>query len=221
MTFSILARSPGSGALGIAIASRFFAVGAVCPFVFPGLGALSTQAYGHPPFAATAGELLVQGLEPSTIIARLLAGDQGREGRQIHLIDARGRVAAHDGREITEAAGHREGKNVSVAGNMLLGHEVLDASVEGFASALEKPFAERLLLALEAGQQAGGDSRGQQAAALVVYGAQPFPLLSLRVDDHPEAVAELRRLFEGAKPVYLPYMRGLASPEEALEIFGP
>lgn len=220
MTFSILARDPGSGAFGIAIASRFFAVGSICPFVFPGLGAISTQGSGFPPFGHAAERLLAEGLGPEAVLERLLHDDSQSESRQVHLIDAGGRIAAHNGGEIKDASGHRSGADVSVAGNMLAGTDVLDSCRDTYLTASGKPFAERLLIALEAGHAAGGDRRGKQAAALLVYGAQPFPLLSLRVDDDPDAVAALRRLRAAAEDDYIPYMRRFASDVEIAGVFG-
>lgn len=219
LTFSIIARDPTSGALGVAIASRFFAVGAICPFVFPGLGAFSTQASGHPPFGAEAERLLLGGVVPEQVLAQLIATDTDRHKRQLHLIDASGRIAAHNGSEIIAAAGHRAASNVSVAGNMLADESVLDAAVEAFISS-RAPLTDRLLLALEAAHSAGGDNRGQQAASLIIYGAQPVPLISLRVDDDPDAVAALRRLREGAEADYIPYMRRFATLAEIAGVFG-
>lgn len=220
MTFSILAREPASGALGIAIASRFFAVGSICPFVFPGLGAMATQASGFPPFAHAAERLLAEGQGPDAVLEHLLHDDPKRETRQVHLIDAAGTIAAYSGTGILDASGHRSGADVSVAGNMLTGTDVLDTCRDTYLAATAKPFAERLLLALEAGHAAGGDKRGQQAAALLVYGAQPFPLLSLRVDDDLDSVAALRRLRVAAEADYVPYMRRFASDAEIAGVFG-
>lgn len=220
MTFSILARDPESGALGIAIASRFFGVGSVCPFVFPGVGAISTQASGFPPFGHAAERLLGDGLEPTVVLERLLQDDPHRETRQIHLIDAAGRIAAFNGAEITATSGDRAGVDVSIAGNTLAATAVLDACLAAHAAARSVPLIERLLRALEAGQAAGGDRRGQQAASLLVYGARPFPLLSLRVDDDPEAVAVLRRIRLSAEDDYIPYMRRFATPAESRGVFG-
>lgn len=220
MTFSILARDPASGALGIAIASRFLAVGGICPFVFSGLGALSTQASGFPPFGHAAERLLAEGLAPAAVLDRLLHDDPKRETRQLHLIDATGRIAGFNGAEIIDASGHRSGADVSVAGNTLAGTDVLEACRDAYLGAPTAPFAERLLLALDAGQAAGGDRRGQQGAGVLVYGAQPFPLLSLRIDDDADAIAALRRLRRSAEADYIPYMRRFASGAEIAGVFG-
>lgn len=221
MTLSIIGRDARSGALGIAIASRFLAVGAICPFVFPGLGALSTQALGHPPFGAAARTLLAQGLAPAEIVAALVEADADRARRQIHLVDASGRAAAFDGAEILDASGHRAGPDISVAGNMLAGPAVLDAALDAWQAHPGLPLADRLLAALAAGHGAGGDRRGQQAASLLVHGAQPFPLLSLRVDDDEAAVDGLIALRASAAADYIPYMRRFASAAEIDGVFGP
>ena len=220
MTFSIIARDPGTGVLGIAIASRFFAVGAICPVVFSGLGAFSTQASGHPPFAERARELLGAGQRAQAVIDALLADDERREQRQLHIVDAAGQVAAFTGTGCTGWAGSRTADDVSLAGNMLAGAAVLDEALEAFVSTPGTPLAERLLLALEAGQAAGGDSRGQQAAALLIHGRQNFPMVSLRVDDSSAAIAELRRLHRAAAADYYPYMRGLFSQPEYQAVLG-
>lgn len=219
MTFSIIAHDPQSGSIGIAIASRFFAVGAICPFVFPGIGAIVTQAAGHPPFGSEAQLQLRNGRNSRSVIEALLAKDNNREQRQIHAIDSQGGFAGYTGTLCVPAAGHRQGPQFSIAGNMLASMEVLEHGAAAIDPDL--PLARRLLAALTAAHATGGDKRGQQAAALIVYGRQEFPLLSLRVDDDDEAVPRLFTLYERAGEEYIPFMRRKATEGEAAAVFGP
>ena len=205
MTWSIVARD-ASGALGVAVASRFFAVGALCPHVRTGAGALSTQALVNPMYARPGLDLLSQGLPPTEVVRVLIAGDKGRESRQLHAVDAQGRTSAHTGRECIGWCGHRAGAGYSVAGNMLAGAQVIDATAAAYEANAALPFAERLLAALAAGEAAGGDKRGKQAAALLVHTVEDYPFLDLRVDDHPEPVAELARLYQTSLDRFQPFL---------------
>jgi len=195
MTWSLLARDE-SGALGVAIASKFFAVGALCPGVLTGKGALSTQALMNPHYRDAGLAALAKGIAPDEIVRRVTGDDEGRDVRQLHVMDATGRSAAHTGRACIEYCGHRSGPAYSVAGNMLAGPQVLEETARVFEEASALPLAERLIAALEAGQRAGGDKRGKQAAALLIHTTEDYPFLSLRVDDHAEPIAELRRIVE-------------------------
>jgi uncharacterized Ntn-hydrolase superfamily protein len=205
MTWSIVARDR-SGAFGIAIASRFFAVGVLCPHVKSGVGAVATQALVNPLYGARALELLAQGVAPAEAVNALIAADEGREHRQLHLIDAAGRIAAHTGSACIDWCGQLAGEGYSVAGNMLAGPQVIRDTAATYEAGAELPFAERLIAALEAGDAAGGDKRGKQAAALLIHGAEDYPLLSLRVDDHDNPLAELRRLFDKSLERYQPFV---------------
>lgn len=204
MTWSLLAHDAG-GALGVAIASRFFAVGVLCPRARSGVGALSTQALVNPLYAEPALRLLAQGTPPDEIIRLLTQQDTGREHRQFHLIDARGRVAAHTGSACIDWCGHLAGEGYSVAGNMLAGPQVLQDTASAYERLASAPFAERLLAGLEAGDQAGGDKRGKQGAALLIYTTEDYPFLDLRVDDHEEPFVELRRLYEKSLERFQPF----------------
>lgn len=195
MTWSIVARD-SSGAFGIAIASRFFAVGALCPHGRSGVGAVSTQALVNPLYGARALALLAGGQPPDEVVRRLAAADEGRDHRQVHVIDSAGRTAAYTGAQCIEWCGHTSGPGYSVAGNMLVGAAVLEASARAYAAAAGLPFAERLLAALDAGDAAGGDKRGRQSAALAIHTTEEYPALDLRVDDHEQPFVELRRLYE-------------------------
>ncbi|MGC1818271.1 MAG: DUF1028 domain-containing protein [Casimicrobiaceae bacterium] len=205
MTWSIVARHP-NGALGVAVASRFFAVGALCPHVRSGAGALSTQALMNPGYGPAGLDLLAQGHDALQVIEALIAADPGREFRQVHAIDARGRVGAHTGSRCIECCGQLAGEGFSVAGNMLAGPQVLEQTARAYAAHAQLEFAERLIVAMEAGEAAGGDKRGKQAAALTIVTTESYPALDLRVDDHEEPLAELRRLHARSLERYQPFV---------------
>ena len=207
MTWSIIARNPASGAFGIAIATRFFAVGALCPHAESGVGAVSTQALMNPHYGPQALELLRSGVPAPEAVKRLVAPDEGREHRQVHVIDAQGRIGQHTGAACVDWCGAMSGENYSVAGNMLAGKGVIELTARTYEANPQLEFADRLILALHAGDAAGGDKRGKQSAALLVYTTESYPALSIRVDDHSEPIAELRRLYETAHERFLPFMR--------------
>jgi uncharacterized Ntn-hydrolase superfamily protein len=205
MTWSIVARD-ASGALGVVVASRFFAVGALCPYAHSGVGALSTQALVNPLYGSRGLALLSQGLAPKDVMRALLADDGGREHRQLHLVDAEGNVAAHTGVECLDWSGQVPGNGFSVAGNMLSGPQVIEDTAQVYDAGRDLPFAERLIAAMTAGEAAGGDKRGKQAVALLVCTTEAYPFLDLRVDDHPEPLAELRRLYVKSLERYQPFV---------------
>jgi uncharacterized Ntn-hydrolase superfamily protein len=194
MTFSIVARCPQTGAFGIAVASRALAVGALCPFLRGGVGAVAAQGLANPILGWDALHYLEEGSAPDYALDAALAPDAAREHRQLHLIDRAGKIAAYTGPACLGWAGHVAAENVSVAGALLVGPDVVDAALTHFRQAT-RPLAQRLLAALWAAQAAGGDRRGKQSAALAVASKHPILDLDLRVDDHPEPLAELRRLF--------------------------
>jgi uncharacterized Ntn-hydrolase superfamily protein len=210
MTWSIVARDSG-GAFGVAVASRFFAVGVHCPHARSGVGALSTQALVNPHFGPQGLEALDSGLAPGEVVIKLTNADPGRDHRQLHMIDAKLRIAAYTGSACVDWCGHLSRDGFSVAGNMLAGPQVLVKTTEAFEKAEGLPFAERLLAALEAGEAAGGDKRGKQAAALRIHTTESYPFLDLRVDDHAEPLAELRRLYEKSLERYQPFVACLPS----------
>jgi len=197
-----------------AVATRFFAVGALCIHVEGGVAALATQALVNPMYGVDGLAMLRAGTLPDDVAAALLAADAGRAMRQLHILGAGGQVVQHTGTSCVEWCGSVRGTDVSVAGNMLAGAAVLDRTLAAFAAA-EGSLAERLMTALEAGEAAGGDSRGKQSAALKVATADPYPDLDLRVDDHPDPLAELRRLHRVSRErfaVYRRFMPGRDSP---------
>jgi uncharacterized Ntn-hydrolase superfamily protein len=194
MTWSIIARDPLTGQIGIAVATRFFAAGALVPHIAPQIGGLATQALVNPYFGVDGVKLLREGKAPHDIIATLIAADDGRESRQLHIMDASGRVAAHTGSECIDWCGHVEGAGFSIAGNMLAGAQVLDDTAKAYVANERLPFPQRLIAAMKAGEAAGGDMRGKQSAALLIHGEEEWPNLDLRVDDHADPLAELERL---------------------------
>jgi uncharacterized Ntn-hydrolase superfamily protein len=213
MTFSIVAWDESSSMAGIAVSTKFLAVGSLCPFARTGVGAIATQAFVNPTFGPRGLKLLEDGLSVEEVLDRLLQSDEGREHRQIHLVDWKGRTAAFTGAETVDWAGHRTFPNFSVAGNMLVGEATILAMADAYQANAGLSLPERLLVALEAGQAAGGDKRGRQSTALYVVSSECYPYIDLRVDDHLDPVPELRRIFTEAHKEYLPFKQFL--PTEA------
>jgi uncharacterized Ntn-hydrolase superfamily protein len=205
MTWSIVARD-ASGALGVIVASRFFAIGALCPHAHSGIGALCTQALVNPLYGPRGLSRLAQGMAPADVVRVLVNADAGREHRQLHLIDAEGNIAAHTGAECLEWCGQIAGESYSVAGNMLAGPQVIEDTAQVYDAAGDLPFAERLMAAMQAGEAAGGDKRGRQSAALVICSTEAYPFLDLRVDDHPDPLVELRRLYVKSLERFQPFV---------------
>jgi uncharacterized Ntn-hydrolase superfamily protein len=205
MTWSLIARD-ADGRFGVAIASRFFAVGALCVHTRRAVGALATQALMNPLYGPAGLDLLARGLTAAEVVGRLVAGDAGRGQRQLHVIGAAGPGAAHTGEECIGWCGQSVHDQFSVAGNMLAGAAVLDATVQAFVAHAGLPLAERLIAAMAAGEAAGGDKRGKQAAALRIHADEDHPALDLRVDDHAEPLAELQRLYEKSLERFQPFV---------------
>lgn len=198
-TFSIVARDPATGQLGVAVQSHWFAVGRLVCWAEAGVGAVATQAMVKVSYGPLALQRMGQGLSAPQALADLLAADDGRELRQVAVVDARGRAAAHTGQRCIGAAGHETGDGFSVQANIMANAQVWPAMAGAYRSA-RGDLADRLLAALDAAQAAGGDLRGKQSAALLIVGAErcaePWEgvLVELRVEDHPEPLVELRRL---------------------------
>lgn len=205
MTWSILARDD-NGHFGMAIASRFFAVGSLCLHSRRGVAALSTQALMNPLYGPAGLDLLAQGRPAADTITMLTAGDAGQAQRQLHILPAIGPGAAHTGAACIDWCGHLVRDGLSVAGNMLAGPKVIEATAEAYLSTAHLPLAERLLAAMDAGEAAGGDKRGKQAAALQVHAGEDYLQLDLRVDDHTEPLTELRRLYNKSLERAQPFM---------------
>jgi uncharacterized Ntn-hydrolase superfamily protein len=199
LTYSIVAREPTTGALGVAVQSHYFGVGPVVPWLRPGVGAVATQAMAEVGYGPRALDLLAEGVAPEDALAQLTAADERSATRQVAIVAADGRVAAHTGERCIREAGHRTGDGWSVQANMMTNATVPDAMADAFAAHPDDDLATRLLDALDAAEAEGGDIRGRQSAALVIVsGDATTPawerLYDVRVDDAAEPLAELRRL---------------------------
>ena len=213
MTWSIIARDRATGQFGIAVATRFFAVGARVPYIAAGIGGIATQALVNPYYGIDGLKLLRQGRTPRDIVETLIAADGGRESRQLHIMDAGGSIASHTGRECIDWCGHIEGDGFSIAGNMLAGASVLDETAKAYATNEKLPFAQRLIAALRAGEAAGGDKRGKQSAALLIHGEEEWSDLDLRVDDHIDPLGELDRLEQVSRERWVHFRKYLPTRE--------
>jgi uncharacterized Ntn-hydrolase superfamily protein len=200
-TFSIVALDRTTGELGIGVASKFLAVGAAVPWARAGAGAIATQAWANLSYGPDGLDLLAGGAAAEEVVKRLTEPDENREHRQLGVVDRHGNAAAWTGTDCFNWAGHRTGSGYTCQGNILTGPDVVDAMAETFEHT-SGPLPERLVAVLEAGQARGGDSRGQQSAALYVvkdkgsYGGFLDRYVDLRVDDHAEPIPELRKLLE-------------------------
>jgi len=198
-TYSIVARDPETNQLGVAVQSHWFSVGAIVPWAEAGVGAVATQSFVEPAYGPLGLALMRAGKSAPEALKSLLAGDAQADVRQVAMIDAQGRVATHTGEHCIIAAGHRAGANYSAQANLMLKDTVWDAMAKAFENA-KGDLADRLLAALEAAQEEGGDIRGKQSAAIIVVTGKPTGklwadrLFDLRVEDHPEPVTELKRL---------------------------
>lgn len=198
-TFSIVARDPNTGELGVAVQSHWFSVGPIVAWAEAGVGAVATQSFVDPSYGKLGLDLMRAGKSAPDSLKALIAGDEGREVRQVAMIDAQGRVDAWTGKNDIQAAGHIIGKNYSVQANLMLNDKVWPAMSKAFENT-QGDLADRMLAALEAAQAAGGDIRGKQSAALIVVTGKPVGqawkdrVFDLRVDDSPEPLMELRRL---------------------------
>jgi uncharacterized Ntn-hydrolase superfamily protein len=198
-TFSIVARDPATGELGVAVQSHWFCVGAIVPWAEAGVGAVATQSFVDPSYGKLGLDLMRAGKSAPDTLKSLLAGDDARDVRQVAMIDIQGRVIAHTGSKDIQAAGHIVGKDYSVQANLMLNDKVWPAMSRAFEAA-KGDLAQRMLAALDAAQEAGGDIRGKQSAALIVVTGKPTGkpwtdrVFDLRVDDSPDPLAELRRL---------------------------
>ncbi len=204
-TFSIVARDGETRDLGVAVQSKYFAVGSVVPWAAAGVGAVATQAAVNPELGPEALRLLGTRVPPQEALEQILAADERPELRQVGIIDHQSRTANHTGGECTQWAGGVCGEDFSAQGNILAGPQVVEAMAASFQAAAGQVLGERLMQALEAGQAAGGDTRGQQSAALLVVrqgggtAGLTDRVVDLRVDDHQDPIAELRRIFDMLK----------------------
>ena len=198
-TYSIVARDPNTGELGVAVQSHWFSVGPIVAWAEAGVGAIATQSFVDPSYGKLGLDLMRAGKSAPDSLRALLAGDEGREVRQVAMIDTQGRVDAWTGKNDIQAAGHIVGKNYSVQANLMLNDKIWPAMSAAFENA-KGDLADRMLAALDAAQSVGGDIRGKQSAALIVVTGKPTGqswkdrIFDLRVDDNPEPLVELRRL---------------------------
>ena len=199
MTFSIAARCPRTGMLGVATSSKALAAGGMVPYCRARVGAIASQSFVNPYLGIDGLELLEHGLTAERTLERLVEGDPGRDLRQLGIVDREGRPAAYTGDRCIPWAGQVSGAGYVCLGNILEGEEVVKGMARAFETTLVEELSERLIQALEAGQAAGGDRRGRQSAGITVVGEEAYPLCDLRVDDHPDPVIELRRVFEVCK----------------------
>jgi len=218
-TYSIAACDLDAGQWGVATQSKFLAVGSVVPWAEPGVGAIATQAYANPRYGPNGLTLLREGLSAEEVVERLTAADDGRDHRQLGVVDGQGRAASYTGSECMEWAGGRTGECYAAQGNILVSAETVDAIAESFEASSGNPLALRLLDCLDAAQAAGGDRRGQQSAALLVveqdggYASLSDVVVELRVEDHERPLGELRRLYGLHDAIF-----GKTPPEEWIDV---
>ncbi|HYY47653.1 MAG TPA: DUF1028 domain-containing protein [Thermoplasmata archaeon] len=220
-TFSIVAFDPKTKDLGVAVESKFIAVGSVVPFAQAGVGAVATQSYANTSYGPKALSMLKRGVPPKDVVQKLIRADEGAAQRQVGVIDARGRAASYTGKECVAWAGHLVGRNFAAQGNLLAGEEVVKSMGRAFEST-DGDLPVKLLAALSGGQRAGGDRRGQQSAAVLVvrkaggYGGFNDRWIDIRVDDHPEPIEELIRVFD----LYDVTLLSREDPKDAVPIEG-
>lgn len=216
MTWSIIARDEDTGRVGIIVATRFFAVGARVPQIKTGVGAIASQAFINPFYGPQGMSLLQAGASAEDTVRMLTNADDGRDQRQLHVMDRHGRFAAYTGAACIDWCGHVVAEAYSIAGNMLAGQAVLEQTAVAYEAARDMPFARRLVAAMKAGEAAGGDKRGKQSAALLVHDDQDYSLLDLRVDDHADPLAELERLEAVARERWVHFRRLMPSRGDAV-----
>jgi uncharacterized Ntn-hydrolase superfamily protein len=223
MTWSIIAKDERTGRIGIAVTTCAFAVGARVPYIRTGVGAIATQATTNQMFGPRGLALLSAGASAEDCVRLLLQSDDGRDHRQVHAMDRLGRFAARTGAQCVPWCGHLVEATFSVAGNMLAGEAVIEETAAAYRANAGMPFARRLIAALKAGEAAGGDKRGKQSAALLIHDDEDHAALDIRVDDHPDPLAELARLEDVARQAFVHTRRfgptranpaGLVDPEE-------
>ena len=207
MTFSIAARCPRTGMLGVATSSKALAAGGMVPYCRSGIGAIASQSFVNPYLGFDGLELLEHGLPAERAIERLIEADPGRELRQLAVVDKQGRTAAYTGDRCIPWAGNVAGAGYVCLGNILEGEDVVKAMARAYESTLTEDLPERLVQALEAGQDAGGDRRGRQSAGITVVADEAYSVCDLRVDDHTDPIPELRRVFEVYKLEEVPFLQ--------------
>ena len=211
MTYSLIARD-SDGSIGLIVASKFFACGAVVPFLSDTV-AVASQAFCNPVWGTEGRARMMAGEAAQDVLDDLVARDEGRAIRQAHMMDGQGRFAAHTGADCVDWAGHLIAADHSVAGNMLAGPRVIEATSEAYAQGSDLSFAARLIKAMQAGEAAGGDKRGRQAAGLVIHRGQSHAWLDLRADDHADPLGELERLWDVAQERYVHFAKDMPTAE--------
>lgn len=212
MTYSIVAKDKKTSAIGIAVASRFFACGGMVPFVARNT-AVASQAFCNPLWGIEGRDRLNAGEKANNVLNDFVDRDAGQSIRQAHMIDMYGDIHAHTGSDCVDWAGHASANLVSVAGNMLVGENVVRDTLTSYQDNINEDFLDRLLLAMDAGEKAGGDKRGRQAAGITIHMGQDYPWLDLRVDDHADPLAELRRLVDVSQERFVHFSKGLATKD--------
>ncbi|TKJ24571.1 MAG: Zn-dependent protease [Promethearchaeota archaeon Loki_b31] len=201
-TYSIVARDPKTGEMGVGVQSHYFSVGSIVSWGESGVGVVATQSLVNASFGLHGLELLKQGKSPKEALDFLISEDEGRDVRQVAILDAQGRVAAHTGSKCIIHAGHIEGENFSVQANMMLTDKVWSAMAKSFKSSVNLPLAERIVKTMEAAETVGGDIRGKQSAAILIVGSKEVKnkwedkIIDLRVEDNEQPVKELSRLLK-------------------------
>jgi len=219
MTWSVIFRERDGGRIAIAVATKFFAVGARVPYVEPQKGAVATQALLNPLYGIDGLKLIRDGVGAQDLVRILTSRDEGQAHRQVHVLGADGKFAAHTGAECVPWCGHWIGEDFSVAGNMLAGPQVISETVRVLRKRDDLPLPRRLITAMKAGEKVGGDKRGKQSAALVIYGSNEYSDLDLRVDDHVEPLLELARLEAASRERWTHFRPFLATRQNPAGIF--
>ena len=210
MTFSIAARCPRTGMLGVATSSKALSAGGLVPYCRAGVGAIASQSFVNPYLGIDGLVLLEQGLAAERTLERLVEDDPGRDLRQLAIVDKDGRAAAYTGTRCIPWAGHIVGAGYACLGNILVAEGVVEAMAREFQNSISDELPERLIRALEAGQEAGGDRRGRQSAGMTVVNEEEYPWIDVRVDDHEDPVPELRRIYEIYKREEVPFLNMMA-----------
>jgi uncharacterized Ntn-hydrolase superfamily protein len=220
-TFSVTARCERTGELGIAVSTAAMCVGALVPYIQTGVGAVASQAFVNPYLGFLGLELLGKGMSSEETIAELVRRDPGIKDRQVAVVDANGDASAYSGDECVDWFGHSAGPGVAFAGNMLTGPETIDNMASSWQKTVDDDLAHRLLQALQAGHHAGGDKRGHRSAALRVLGDEDYAQVDLRIDDDPDPVARLLKLYEVASADLLPIITRLAKRSDLVPAASP
>lgn len=220
-TFSITARCQRTGMLGVAVCTAIPAVGAICPFVKAQVGAISSQSFANPYLGVDGLVLLEQGKSAQETVEQLIAADPGRAVRQLSVVDTTGQAAGFTGQDCIPWHGHHVGEGYVVAANMMVDETTIQAMLEAFETNADQELPERLLRALEAGDATGGDYRGRQSAALLVHHTEAYASHSLRVDEHAQPVAELRRIFTVCEEQLYPWTHTLPTRTHPLGTVDP